>query len=942
MAEASEVGLNFAIRADPEIINNLTAALKELTTTVANLNQILSGQVSATQAVNTVLQQNADVTQKAANTSNEINAVINSERSGWVNLAESVLQETKSSEDAISVLVNLGARKKEAIAIVDGLTASLRQEAVAQKEVVNATSTTGATGGAMQDMAYWKAQADAKNAEAEARQRNAQSANVESVSVEQNTNAEKQNTIAIEQETDSLRKANTAKEQAAGGFHNMWQQSFLFFGAAMMVNSAIQQVAASQEEKANPAMMQFGRAMQEVSSGAMIGIMIPGAGAAGMAIGALAGVLLAFGITSLTVAPEVAALNKQLDTLAKKDDVIQALSDIAKVSYAEAEAMMASAKASPEAAKALQQYVDATQQMSGTQRLLNTVALGYQDLATSILGTTKAQTDLTAAVRAGLAEYHLEFIVDAVAKYDELRQVQGEMAKAAFDAVAPTASLNAELENITKKGDAVDVLSKLSGLTKEQATNAMEAAKNNADVATQLQDAKTSYDQATIAVEKLKVAQAEGVDVTDKLTQAEQAQAVALQSIKNIAGNLANVYYELGQAQNDAAQAADNLNQSIMKSAADAAATQIDAQKKVADAARQTAEQIARDNRSLADRLSDIGFQRIQDGLRTNEQIEKDFRSLSDKEADIQRGLLDKNTDAYHSYQKSIESINDDIAKKAQELADKILEINKKEIEDLQNLDYDTATRLQSAKSENERMAIEADAMHKRALIRQNADDQRDSAYQSVAEAQKDSEKKKQIALDEYNYRKSINQREANEQRADAERAYQEQVSDAQRQLAVQEAALDRQIYEAKRSNAEQIADSRSKLSQDIQDTVTAALDKAKVWRNETIALAAEYANRLSLASQYASAINQMSQGSVTSGAMGVNLLRGFEGVQLGGAGGGGSSGFGTDRNQTSNITNNNSGGNKATINVYHNDVSYIVEALKQYLMQNGIGQVSQ
>lgn len=723
---------------------------------------------------------------------------------------------------------------------------------------------------------------------------------------------------------ESMNKGGTA-------IHSAWSQSFLFFGVAMMVNSAIQQIAASQDEKANPAMMQFGRVMQEVSAGAMVGMM-SGMGVAGMLAGALGGALLGVGIATLTVTPQVAELNKQLDTLAKKDDVINALADIAKVSYAEAEAMMVSAKASPEAAKALQQYVDSARGLSGTERTFDMIGASFGAMASIIkdkTGGIVADIDIQKEAARGLLEYlggdyFAKSVISAVEGYDKIRQVQADMAKAAFDAVAPTASLNAELQNITKKGDAVDVLSQLSGLTKEQSANALEAAKNNADYARVLQDAKTAYDQATIAVEKLEVLQKNGVDVTDQLTRAQKAQADALQSVQNAASNLANVYYQLEQAQKAADTAAGNLNDAIAKDSQDALKLQADSQKKVADAAQQAADQTAKDNRALADRLSDIAFQRIQTEMRANEEIAKDFRSLSDKEYDIQRSLGEKQSEEYRSYQKTVESINNDIAKQQQDLANKILEINKKEIEDLQNLDYDTAKNLQGAKTENERMAIEEEAMHKRALIRQGADDQRDSAEKSVAQSIADSEKKKSIALEEYNYKKKLNEQQAADQRADAERTYREQVADINQRLAAEEASINRQVYEAKRGNAEQLSDLQKKLSQEIQDTITAALDKAKTWRNETMALATEYANRLSLAMQYARAINQLSMSNIT------GTVGGGAGVQLGGGGG-----------SVGSQISNNYGGNKANIVVNNSNPEYIIDVLKKYLSDLGIGQVS-
>lgn len=581
---------------------------------------------------------------------------------------------------------------------------------------------------------------------------------------------------ATQELTTQTTKSTAATGKHTQNIHSMWSQSFLFFGVAMMVNSAIQQLALATGEKANPALMQFGRIMQEVSSGAMIGMM-SGLGAAGMGIGALGGALMGFVLTAYTVDPAIVNLNKQLDSLANKDEAVDTLAKLTGRSKDAAQALMELTKQSPETAKALQTLVNATRDMSGLEKLTDTASKGFQKFTADV----------------GLATQGL----------NDLRKAWDGLPAGIRQAIDPMGEFMRLIDQARVKEKALAEQNLGASLTKAFNEQALEVNKKLLDDQTKLErdmrDAKIKYSEdvsrANIShfFDIVQANREMNEQLNDLAFQRSQNSARALLQEKTMYQNLQNELQRADQQQNEA-----NL----------------------------------RANQSRIDRLADIESQLADKRTDT-------YKRLTDREADIewshQQKLVgfaqqaaqykDKYSDSIRKATRSKDDALDDLRYRMAEQSSKTrtygeyLEINRRA-----NHEQAVIQRRFQEQSDDAKDQLSED--EKRAQERMDLDTQEYNHQKELTE--REYREAIEIAEREANQQRSITEREYNQQVESARRAhgqayqaaqqrYSQELATFQANQAIQDAAMNKQHADILRRNKEKLEDAEVKYNRERQ-----------------------------------------------------------------------------------------------------------------------------
>jgi hypothetical protein len=517
-----------------------------------------------------------------------------------------------------------------------------------------------------------------------------------------------------------LKELDLTAVQHTGNIHNMWQQSFLFFCAAMMVNSAIQQYAATLDQRANPALIQFGRVMQEISSGAMIGMM-SGAGVTGMIVGAVAGAVLGLGIAATTASPEIVELNKELATLAKKDDAIQALAKLGQVTSEQAELAKKAAGSNLDYAKQLETLAKQAESSYGPMNVLGTMFKSWisplQNIGDALAADKEAIERLLpgfdsampkiAATAAAYAQFMLEVssrgpiqaAADAQKTYNDILE---EIKKVSDDAAAGQAGLH-------------DALLTIPPAAKEAESALADVLKTEEDLA------RTNVNQKYEFSDSVKQANLQSLNSTRDYTQ-ESAKL-----LRTLAEEGANLGFQ--QSQQTEQQARDRLTieRNLINSIADA-------------------------EREFADRQADIST------------------SYVDKLADLNYSTTTKISGYWHDLARDQESYQENLYKASRSLQDT-----------LSDQSYSKAQELAKAKTQAEVDSINEKYAHEIYVANRTYAEKKEDAADTLGDAETETNYRIALANEELVHSMEVAQREADEQIAQARRSDNERVADAKR-----------------------------------------------------------------------------------------------------------------------------------------------------------------
>ena len=594
----------------------------------------------------------------------------------------------------------------------------------------------------------------------------------------------------------------------------------------------------------NVALQEMSKGIQVVIDSGMLALIATGDPVVAVLVAITAG-LVTVAQASVQGSEGLQALEKELAPLAKKDDAIDALALLSKTTKEESEVAMQAAKDNKQFAAEMQNFVEQSKPAAPV----------LSDIGTFL----KMDWDIIQKIGQG---FGLDKIFGGI----------GSMGPSVSNAITGAEAFYAALVQGKSYSDAMTISLK----AQEDELNRVANAQRNANVA---------ITELAPAIEADKKALA---DVT-KATEEWQKKQSSLWE--------------------NSAKAVESANNTI-----------------IADQQRLN-DTLDKDWRSLQDKLADIGYNRVlseqknaADIERINENlsqgivdanqkmadsIAKAQQTLADRESDIATQLSTKQSESYRTYQKSIETTNNDIQKSAQELADKIVAINKKEVEDLANLDWTTGQKLNDAKTQNDKERILETHAHEAAAIRQSAEDARSSAQDTFEKAKQLSDQKKQIALEEYNYRTALNAREAAQQDADAKRRYAEEVAQAQKsnqeqiaqlqqraaqerqiaaqRLADQETAFNHERDIARRSYEEQTNDARKSFEEQVKAAVNAANAKIAELNAEVLSAKAAAEAKVQYEQEAAYQIIRINQqlGLGTSGVMTGTYMPGMQGQTM-------------------------------------------------------------
>lgn len=135
-------------------------------------------------------------------------------------------------------------------------------------------------------------------------------------------------------------------------------------------------------EQLPASMRELEKSTMLITSGALATAMLGIGAVPGLIIGGI----LALGTAMTSVDQATQDLNKSLDSMAKKDEIVDTMSKLLIVSRDEAQALYDIAKNSPEAASGLRKVVDNVRELSAGEMFLGSVAGGLKDIGGALGG----------------------------------------------------------------------------------------------------------------------------------------------------------------------------------------------------------------------------------------------------------------------------------------------------------------------------------------------------------------------------------------------------------------------------------------------------------------------------------------------------------------------------------------------------------------------------
>ncbi len=563
----------------------------------------------------------------------------------------------------------------------------------------------------------------------------------------------------------------------------------------------------------------------------MVVAMVPDLAPLALLTAAIAGVAIA---AKALQDLDIEALNKELDSLGKKEDASAGLMKLAGVEKDVADNALLWMKAMPEAADALKKLEeegktaipvlqgvgDALRQAGDNAgmfiELIEIISAGVIAIAAAEKDGKTFQEALTEAQKAG-REALRGYSDEAYAAIQ--MQVQEDAASQKItDAYKEQ---EAAVKSLTGTKDiATTMIAQMTNLSLEDSAAVLKAAKSYSDLGIELETDATRV----VALQK---------------------EIALLEAQGNTPSELAGLFSQLGialdatrasaQALRDA-MAFDEAAANIKKLAED----EVKALADIAKAQRDTDVSREQSRRQLSDQLQQLAFQDATAEIKYQQDIAKANRTLNDSLADDAQKLADANFKAQQSladelsnldyqHQKQMQDISNQIVTAQITAANDIAKAYRDMLQALANEDWNTHNNLQNAKTENAKEQVLSQAAHERAVTRDKFSNVLEDANNRIAEEQRVAAIKAQLADQDLQHSIDVAQRKYSEELANAQRAYNEEVASAQRRnqeqladlaqsLANEERLMAHQRDVAEQNNIQRIADLDARLAREISD----------------------------------------------------------------------------------------------------------------------------
>ncbi|HEX9115282.1 MAG TPA: hypothetical protein VGA61_04385, partial [Anaerolineae bacterium] len=191
----------------------------------------------------------------------------------------------------------------------------------------------------------------------------------------------------------TLKNTGKSANQAGQSIYGMTREFLAFMMASYAMMEVERQLQVAYGEKLPQAVQESSMALREISqfaySGAMIGAM-SGNAMLGGGLGALAGGLMALGVALLNVQQPIIDLNKQLDSLGKKDEAIRTLAEITHWSQEFAATALELGKKDVSFGGQLGEYARLKEPVEGLWGVLTQLGKGFDQLGKDVSGTNTA------------------------------------------------------------------------------------------------------------------------------------------------------------------------------------------------------------------------------------------------------------------------------------------------------------------------------------------------------------------------------------------------------------------------------------------------------------------------------------------------------------------------------------------------------------------------
>lgn len=607
----------------------------------------------------------------------------------------------------------------------------------------------------------------------------------------------------IQKEMNDLAEKNATAMSRVGAAGI--QSSRAFFAltlASFGVMSVAQELKKSFGDELPPAFEKASSAIQQIASFGSAGAFV--GGVPGAIFGGIAGGLVALTTAAVSLSPELQQLNKQLDNMSNRDEVVKTLADIADVSTDIAEVWLEAARKDSAFAAQLEEIVKKGEPVPGMLASIKEASAG---LGGALDGLGDSFEELGERINQTLL---LGFAsLNWLGKYFEGLTQGKSIAEAGAEA---NERLWEVLENVTRATQGLGVSESDAAALTDQANRILE-------------DQEKILERLAAAAEKY----------ADALSSATYREGQALERMNS---QLAQAQQQFNNAVSDAAeQRANAVLQADRRLADQSEDLWQNYQNTVTDANQNMADRVFDIHTNLANKIADIQMQlgnRIFD-IQSN---------LADRMADIQaqlgesifqinQDLENKLADLAHQRNQQIQQSNQKQIDAAKDLSRKLYEIERERLQSIEALAFSTHEQLQDARTSHDRDRILRRAQFEQAQIDQRANNARQDAYKDYADKLEQAKLEAQLAQDNYNYQVELAKRLADQKIEQAQRAAAMQAAQAQRDAAQQIAIAQRQAEQqlaiaqreaaqqtaiAERENAQQLANAQRRYQQEIED----------------------------------------------------------------------------------------------------------------------------
>lgn len=468
---------------------------------------------------------------------------------------------------------------------------------------------------------------------------------------------------------------------------NISQMRGLRYGA-LEVMGALSMVSIAVGETLPDSFRELQRATMLITSGGLMAAMMNFP----LPIGLAAGAVLALGSALFTIDQQTQDLEKNLQTLSKKDELVTTLSNILGISQEDAQALMDMGQKSAAAAKDLLTLEQSARQLSTGERTIRDLTTAWGDFFKQFSGGGAGlDKQVLGSVLGVLVSWEpaLGNIVSLMKEWDDkANAVSQSNAKAAQTALAVDEAIQKEtdswkplgdaLDRLAKKDDAVQMLSDLTGKSVEDAQAVLDQGSKHLELSKILDDegkaikaVKDRIAEYQVEGKNTSVLYDELTEKTQKFTETFGFLAQAAQNDIAIKKAQADATQTLNGAETERTNWEKKQAEDRIKSAQD----EYDRKTKMAQDSQKAyqsyTESIASADRALKDSEADQDTARLNNARKNSEDLVKIARDLNDKLSDLQVSHNAQMLGLQQDDAAAVKKMNEELASEAQGVADK-------------------------------------------------------------------------------------------------------------------------------------------------------------------------------------------------------------------------------------------------------------------------------